>query len=379
MTLAVMISYPSEKREQAKQAANTLESYGLNVWVDWNSLVPGDDWEREIEQAIRTSELVVVLTSKETIMRPGVVQQELRLILENQHRQPSGSNYIVNLRTEPVTPPSELASFHWTNMYESNWEQHLLRGIVKRYNQLDRALTPELQKALERLSEATDTLPRAFHIKADNQSFSATYFLYSLAGDYFDFVNAEITAHVFREFFRVKSQFGMYEQNRPMTWSIQLEEFFRKDDLISLRFSWTYDAGGPHPHRGTQTINFGGEWHGRIALPSLLEFSKKDETIKHVRRFCELDIQRQFLATGEEIEISFANTVPDETDWEPFEDFSFNERGITFNFSPYDVLAYSFGSHEVVMPWTYFRNKVDEQYRRGHLYDLIIDSSAENG
>jgi hypothetical protein len=35
---------------------------------------------------------------------------------------------------------------------------------------------------------------------------------------------------------------------------------------------------------------------------------------------------------------------------------------LTINFSPYDVLPYAFGSHEVFVPWRFLDAILDEQF-----------------
>jgi hypothetical protein len=154
-----------------------------------------------------------------------------------------------------------------------------------------------------------------------------------------------------------------------MAWSLDIEEYYRAGDILSLKCSWFQDAGGAHPSHGIFTLNFGGVNYGKLTLDQI--FGNNDEVIKHIKRFCELDVKRQHLAIGEEIDIDFDLYIREENPWEVFQEINFNESGLTVNLSPYSILPYVYGSHEVFMPWDYFRGKLNETFEKSSFEALI--------
>jgi len=54
----------------------------------------------------------------------------------------------------------------------------------------------------------------------------------------------------------------------------------------------------------------------------------------------------------------------EENAWKLLTQFNFDRRGLTFNFSPYDVLPYVYGSHEVLVPWRVMDDMVSEENKR---------------
>ena len=62
----VFISYIRHDATIAQKIANRLESNGLSVWLNTNSLRPGDNWLAEISKAIRTAKAFIVLISSES-------------------------------------------------------------------------------------------------------------------------------------------------------------------------------------------------------------------------------------------------------------------------------------------------------------------------
>lgn len=56
--------------------------------------------------------------------------------------------------------------------------------------------------------------------------------------------------------------------------------------------------------------------------------------------------------------------------WSLISQFGFDRRGMYFNFSPYDVLPYVIGEHEVLIPWATCMKWISEEY-----HGLVADIS----
>ncbi len=53
----------------------------------------------------------------------------------------------------------------------------------------------------------------------------------------------------------------------------------------------------------------------------------------------------------------------EENVWKMLTQFGFDRQGLTFNFSPYDVLPYVLGSHEVQVPWRFLDDMISDAYK----------------
>lgn len=60
----IFLSYPSEKPSVADRLHSQLEAHGHEVRCDTNILVAGDDWRRELSDALRSSDAVVALIAE---------------------------------------------------------------------------------------------------------------------------------------------------------------------------------------------------------------------------------------------------------------------------------------------------------------------------
>jgi len=50
--------------------------------------------------------------------------------------------------------------------------------------------------------------------------------------------------------------------------------------------------------------------------------------------------------------------------WNLASQFNYDEKGLTVNFSPYDVLPFAFGSHEIFVPWRFAATLLDSKYEK---------------
>ncbi len=49
----VFISYVRQNKEAANRLYHDLTSHGMDAWIDWRDLEPGDLWKDKIRQAIQ--------------------------------------------------------------------------------------------------------------------------------------------------------------------------------------------------------------------------------------------------------------------------------------------------------------------------------------
>ena len=91
----IFLSYAHEDIGMAKRIYQDLKRYGLDVWFDNESLLPGQDWENEIEKAIETSKYFLVLLSSKGMSDRGYVHKEIRLALNIFDRCPEDDIYMI--------------------------------------------------------------------------------------------------------------------------------------------------------------------------------------------------------------------------------------------------------------------------------------------
>lgn len=71
----IFVCYSRVEFYFAEDLALALGRYGLEVWFDVHRLRPADDWDREIHEAVRTADCVVLVASRSAVASPHVAAE----------------------------------------------------------------------------------------------------------------------------------------------------------------------------------------------------------------------------------------------------------------------------------------------------------------
>lgn len=130
LTLA-FLSYAKEDKEKVKMVMNELHNYGVLTWFDEKDLIPGDNWKAKIEEAIETSDYVLVFLSSDTLNKTGYKNKEIKYALEQRDLRPSGERYVIPILLDNCTPPREFREIHWLKAWGEEWLNKLLMAVGK--------------------------------------------------------------------------------------------------------------------------------------------------------------------------------------------------------------------------------------------------------
>lgn len=127
-----------------------LRDDGFAPWLDEEELLPGQDWNHEITKAVRSSHVVVVCLSSESIAKTGYVQKEIKYALDVADEQPEGTIILIPLKLEECDVPSRLQRWQWVHLFDAGGYDRLLRALKAR-QEYER--TTALVRALPKNSE----------------------------------------------------------------------------------------------------------------------------------------------------------------------------------------------------------------------------------
>jgi formylglycine-generating enzyme required for sulfatase activity len=92
-----------------RELYQTLSAEGwLDVWLDEEKLLPGQDWDYEIDRALDKSDAVIVTLSTGSVSKEGYVQKELRFALDIALEKPEGTIFILPVRLDDCERPRRL-------------------------------------------------------------------------------------------------------------------------------------------------------------------------------------------------------------------------------------------------------------------------------
>jgi formylglycine-generating enzyme required for sulfatase activity len=116
--LRVFLCHSSRDKPAVRELYSRLLAEGwIDPWLDEKKLLPGQDWDLNIEKAVEESHAVIVFVSNSSVTKEGYIQKELRFILDIALTKPEDEIFIIPLRLEDCQPPRRLRVFHYVDYF----------------------------------------------------------------------------------------------------------------------------------------------------------------------------------------------------------------------------------------------------------------------
>jgi hypothetical protein len=130
--LKVFLCYAGPDRPIVEKLYERLCSDGFSPWMDKHLLLPGQDWEIEVEHAIHGADFFVACISKRFVGRT-YGHKEIRQALAVYETMPEGAIYLIPARIEEVPiNDRRLKSKQWVDLFERDGYERLvssMRGV----------------------------------------------------------------------------------------------------------------------------------------------------------------------------------------------------------------------------------------------------------
>jgi hypothetical protein len=89
----------------------------IDPWLDEERLLPGQDWNLEIEKAVESSDAVIVLVSTTSVSKEGYVQKELRQVLRIAEEKLEGAIFVLPVRLDDCGIPRQLRDIQFLDYF----------------------------------------------------------------------------------------------------------------------------------------------------------------------------------------------------------------------------------------------------------------------
>lgn len=142
-SLRVFLCHSSGDKPAVRDLYHRLLRNGIDPWLDEEKLLPGQDWQREIPNAVRNCDVVIVCLSRGSVSKKGYIQKEIKYALDVADEQPEGAIFIIPLKLEDCNTPERLCRWQWVSLFEERGYQRLILALQARAKTLDLAVALE--------------------------------------------------------------------------------------------------------------------------------------------------------------------------------------------------------------------------------------------
>jgi hypothetical protein len=112
----VFLCHASEDKAEVRALYERLITSGFQPWLDEEDLLPGQNWDREIERAVREAQIVLVCLSTRSERR-GYIQKEISRALDVAEQQREEAIFLIPVRLEECAVPDRLAAWQWVDLH----------------------------------------------------------------------------------------------------------------------------------------------------------------------------------------------------------------------------------------------------------------------
>ena len=138
--LRVFLCHASQDKPIVRELyQRLLAEEWIDPWLDEEKLLPGQDWDMEIEKAVEAADVVIVCASSRSVTKEGYIQRELKFALDIALEKPEGTIFIIPLRLDDCDVPRRLRSWQYVDYFPSEKRkvsiQRLLQSLKLRHTQ----------------------------------------------------------------------------------------------------------------------------------------------------------------------------------------------------------------------------------------------------
>jgi hypothetical protein len=130
------LCHASSDKPAVRNLYQRLLNDRIYPWLDEEELLPGQNWQHEIEKVLRRIPAVIVCLSRNSITKTGYVQKEILVALDILDQHPQGAIFLIPARLEECEVPERLQHLHYCDLYRDAGYNRLLLSLHFRASQL---------------------------------------------------------------------------------------------------------------------------------------------------------------------------------------------------------------------------------------------------
>ena len=125
----IFLCHASEDKPQVREVYQRLKALGFEPWLDEEEILPGQDWDFEIETALEQSDFVMVFLSERSVRKIGYVQREFRRAMYHSKEMPEGYIHTIPIKLDDCTVPRRFSHHQWVNLNDEGAFDRIIRAL----------------------------------------------------------------------------------------------------------------------------------------------------------------------------------------------------------------------------------------------------------
>jgi hypothetical protein len=125
----VFFSYARLDADRVQPLYQKLAWAGFKPWMDTKDILPGEDWHRAIDIAIRKSDFFVAMLSRNSVSRRGIIQTEFRNAFGKAQEMLDSDIYVIPVRLEQCDLPDSFSKLQAVDLFQDTGWDLFIRAL----------------------------------------------------------------------------------------------------------------------------------------------------------------------------------------------------------------------------------------------------------
>ena len=130
--ICVFLIHAHGDKKAVRKLCNCITRHNIKAWLDERELLPGQNWKREIRNAMLRSNIIIVCLSELFNKQGGYRYEELKIALEKASSLPDDEIFIIPARLENCDTPDALRHLHRVDLFEVDGYKKLMQALKKK-------------------------------------------------------------------------------------------------------------------------------------------------------------------------------------------------------------------------------------------------------
>ena len=125
----IFLCHADEDKKHVRELYQKLKEANYLPWLDEIHILPGQDWDYEIKQALKKSTFILICLSDTSVVKRGYLNKEIKWALERQDEMLTGDIFIIPVKLTPCELPYALENIQSVDLFKPNGFARLQQAI----------------------------------------------------------------------------------------------------------------------------------------------------------------------------------------------------------------------------------------------------------
>ena len=127
----IFLSYAHADQVAVEKLYQQLSTAGFNPWMDCKDILPGENWDASIKNAIHTSDIFIFFLSPNSVDRRGYLQKEIKIALNNWEEKLDNDIYLIPAKLAECKVPEAVSKFQWVDLFRKDGPERLIAALTE--------------------------------------------------------------------------------------------------------------------------------------------------------------------------------------------------------------------------------------------------------